>query len=339
MSIPIAEASLHRRARIAARTLVLTLIAVLVALPGASAAAGVEVMLVFDRSGSMFGQPITDLKVAAHSLVDLLGVHAPGARIGTVSFATAVRVDCPLDTASANTIHAAISTLSSSGFSNAEDAIAQAGGPLGLTDQSGVPEFERARQFVIFFGDGSPSAFRSQFVKRSTPYDAVVVVEGSCDPPVSGTMQVNSFLYDATSGMAFANSNPIPTGDGLASGSACGAANTTRWLILDTHPIPGYAPDACNIPEVPTMSAYVCDMAHGLALEAGQALKDRGVTIYAIGLGSVINTQFLASLASDLNTVYVAPTSAELASIAQAIGTGPVPVRVRSWGALKFLYR
>jgi len=49
----------------------------------------VEIMLVLDRSGSMDGQPIADLKVAAKSFLDFFVSTQDKDKMGLISFATA----------------------------------------------------------------------------------------------------------------------------------------------------------------------------------------------------------------------------------------------------------
>lgn len=90
-----------------------------------------DIELVLDRSGSMGGTPIADLKTAANQFVDTIdeatdgvldGTIANGSRIGIVSFATTATVDVPL-TGSAAPLHAAINALVASGNTNHQAAI------------------------------------------------------------------------------------------------------------------------------------------------------------------------------------------------------------------------
>ena len=77
-------------------------------------------------------------------------------------------------------------------FTNAEDSIDrsddQAAG--GFTDQTGVPGDQRVQQFLIFFTDGNPNAFRGTFTYNGRQYDAVAYTEGtngSCTDYVCGS--------------------------------------------------------------------------------------------------------------------------------------------------------
>jgi uncharacterized protein YegL len=85
-----------------------------------------DVMLVLDRSGSMSGQPLADLKDAARAFVDILdeasdgqldGVIANGSRVGMISFAGSATVDQPLTT-SATAVKDSILALSAGGLTN-----------------------------------------------------------------------------------------------------------------------------------------------------------------------------------------------------------------------------
>lgn len=89
-----------------------------------------DVMLVLDRSGSMAGTPLADLKTGANSFVDIIdeasdgvldGVIANGSRVGVVSFAGSATVDEALTT-DANALKGAINALSAGGNTNHEAA-------------------------------------------------------------------------------------------------------------------------------------------------------------------------------------------------------------------------
>ncbi|SDP11088.1 VWA domain-containing protein [Lentzea jiangxiensis] len=90
-----------------------------------------DIELVLDRSGSMQGQPIVDLKAAAKSFVDIIdqatdgslnGVIANGSRVGVTSFATSASVDVGL-TGDAAAVKSAIDSLVAVGQTNHSDAI------------------------------------------------------------------------------------------------------------------------------------------------------------------------------------------------------------------------
>ena len=118
-----------------------------------------DIMLVLDRSGSMGGQPLADLKTAASLFVDIIdeatdgsldGVIANGSRVGVVSFATSASVDVGL-TADANDVKAAISGLAAGGGTNHEDAISMAQAELAVSEPS------NSKQMLIFT-DGQTTA-------------------------------------------------------------------------------------------------------------------------------------------------------------------------------------
>jgi hypothetical protein len=59
---------------------------------------------------------------------------------------------------------------------------------------------------------------------------------------------------------------------------------------------------------------YICDTGRKIALKNAQALKDRGVMIYTIGLGNLDQT-FLHQVASGTKFEYYTPNSGELRAI------------------------
>lgn len=93
-----------------------------------------DIMLVLDRSGSMSGTPLADLKTAANIFVDMIdeatdglldGLIANGSRIGVVSFATDATLNVSL-TSDASLIKSSINGLVAGGLTNHEDAISLA---------------------------------------------------------------------------------------------------------------------------------------------------------------------------------------------------------------------
>ncbi|MFJ8959493.1 VWA domain-containing protein [Lentzea sp. NPDC102401] len=126
-----------------------------------------DIELVLDRSGSMQGQPIVDLKAAAKSFVDIIdqatdgslnGVIANGSRVGMTSFATSASVDMGL-TSDAAAVKSAIDSLSANGNTNHSDAFS-----TGQSQLAGsVPG--NAKKMIIITdgettvgGDASPAA-------------------------------------------------------------------------------------------------------------------------------------------------------------------------------------
>lgn len=81
-----------------------------------------EVVLNIDRSGSMRGQKMTDAKIAANMLVDLLSPHD---RVALVSFASSASVDMGL-TSNIGDVKTAIARCSASGSTNMGDALGKA---------------------------------------------------------------------------------------------------------------------------------------------------------------------------------------------------------------------
>ena len=299
----------------------------------------VEIMLVLDRSGSM-SQEMDDLKAAAKSFVDYFEDTQANDKLGLISYSTAVTVDEPLDTDFVDAMKLKIDDMVASGWTNMEDAIDQADGASGFTDQSGVPGDQRVQQFLVFFTDGHPTAFRSTYDANTAPYrlftrgginkvnettqepDVVVAASGSSD----------ARLYDPYNGSQLPNlsgsyASQYQTGDGLpSSSSACGYYNMKWWILQDPDygknysgsPIAGYGNEHCSIP-ISSMVQYVEDQAKQMAIDHAQELKNKGVKIYTIGLGGSLNPQQLQTMSSGEAFYYPAVTSEELEEVFQNI--------------------
>ena len=102
----------------------------------------VDVVIVFDRSGSMTNQAnkFQNAKDGAKALIDTLG---SGAEVGLVSFADTATVDEPLGTAK-STVKSTIDGLGSSGSTNINDAVQDAQGELA----GGRPDADKVMVFL-----------------------------------------------------------------------------------------------------------------------------------------------------------------------------------------------
>jgi Mg-chelatase subunit ChlD len=290
----------------------------------------VEIMMVLDRSGSMSGTPIADLKDAAKGFLNYYQDTQDDDKIGLVSFATGVKVNYPLDHNFFTPIETAINALSATGATNAEDALSQAGAYF--TDQSSVAPANRVQQYIVFFTDGRPTAFRSIFVRNGTNYDAVVCSTGNCDS--NSDSMYSQMGYPGTENWYNTSTLvPDPTGDGRPiSSTVCKSGRpptgyvNTRWGSFSAYPVPTKGaetypdPDYCSISGtlLNGRNGYICATARQMAIDHASALKARLVKIYAIGLGNV-DEAFLSTVASPSssgnNYVYIAPTSDQLKSI------------------------
>jgi hypothetical protein len=217
-----------------------------------------EIMLVLDRSGSMQGQPISDLKAGA---------------------------------------------------TNASDALAQAHGPSGLPDQTGMPDDQKVQQYVIFFTDGQPTALRGQFTYNGANYDGVAFSYSSSSV-ISDCYYIANTLLNPN----IANDTgvpDVPTGDGV---------HGTKWQIMTKYPVPGYSPDFYGIPNTgwDALPNWFCQVARQLAINEAKIMKDQGALIYIIGLGNV-DKNFLGQIASGASFEYYAPSSSDLQRIFNVI--------------------
>jgi hypothetical protein len=285
----------------------------------------VEIMLVLDRSGSMEGSPLSNLKTAAKAFLEYYKDTEDEDKIGLVTFATSVSLRAPATnffTPLTNSINAMVAT----GATNAEDALAQAGSVF--PDQRPVPKANRIQQFIIFFTDGRPTAFRSTFTRNGTNYDAVVCVTGNCNSS-------SDAIYDgpdsSRSGFGYPNSETwystsilpksIPTGDGRTTGTTqCTSVRnqsgqvipTIRWGSWPAYPVLTYGNEAypayCDLNNVSyserydsrrplnggttnwltaTQPYYICRTARQMAIDHAAEAKERLIRVYTIGLGSV----------------------------------------------------
>lgn len=134
---------------------------VTVTLDGQTGIAGnpTDVVLVLDRSGSMGGTPLADLKTGANTFVDIIdeasdgvldGTIANGSRVGVVSFAGGASTDVAL-TSDANAVKAAVNALSAGGATNHEAAFQEAQGELAGSQPGNA-------KILIMFTDGDTTA-------------------------------------------------------------------------------------------------------------------------------------------------------------------------------------
>lgn len=118
-----------------------------------------DIMLVLDRSGSMAGIPLSDLKIAANQFVNLIdettdgvldGQIGNGSRVGVVSFAGDASLDQGL-TDSATDVKIAINALSAFGSTDHEAAFA-------LTEDTFVAQSPSNDKVVVMMTDGQTTA-------------------------------------------------------------------------------------------------------------------------------------------------------------------------------------
>lgn len=296
----------------------------------------VEIMLVLDRSGSMAGAPINDLKTAAKSFISFFEETQDEDELGLISFATGVTVNVPLQNDFVGAMTSAINGMNAVGATNAEDALDRADGPSGFTDQSGVPGDLQVQQYLIFFSDGNPTAFRGTFRHNGgSTFEAVVCGTGqNCGTVYERLGNPNSESWLTRNGNYI---DPRLTGDGSPfASSACQLYPpllTTRWYVFEDYPVAGYGTQACYIPTVNVtrngnrppytytlnsvtgrLAAYVCTTARQMAREHAQELQDNNVVIYTIGLGGV-DEDFLEDISSGPAFAYYTPDSDELLTI------------------------
>ena len=286
----------------------------------------VEIMMVLDKSGSMTGNPIADLKEAALSFLSFFEDTQDRDKMGLISFATGMTVDPALSTYFVSDMTTQINAMQAQTgkrqFTNAENAIDSSDneGDGGFTDQSGIPGDLRLQQFLVFFTDGNPNAFRDIFRYQGSNYDAVAYTEGqwgSCTGNICGS---DHYLCHPLTGDSI-NMPALPTGDGRRTGSVCAGGYTTRWQVFLEYPVPGFGPESCRIPVNRLRPTWFQNVARQKAIHHAQELKDKNIKIYTIGLGDddQINRTFLSQIATGPAFEYYAPNSAELQAIFNAV--------------------
>lgn len=115
----------------------------------AGGATAVDVLLVIDRSGSMFGQPLADEKVAAKGFVDRMNLTQD--QVGLASFATTAALDHQL-THNGVAVKNAIDALVASGNTNMGDGINAAQAELQSARHNPA-----ARPVMLLMSDGVPN--------------------------------------------------------------------------------------------------------------------------------------------------------------------------------------
>ena len=117
-----------------------------------------DIVLVLDRSGSMTGSPLVNMKLGAKTFIDIIdeatdssqdGTIGSGSRIGIVSFSDTATANTQLITSVA-TLKSAVDSLSASGTTNHADAFAKA---IQLFD----PASSNAK-VIVMFTDGKTTA-------------------------------------------------------------------------------------------------------------------------------------------------------------------------------------
>lgn len=117
-----------------------------------------DIVLVLDRSGSMAGSPLANMKNGAKKFIDIIDESTDGAtdgtiggdsRIGIISFADTATADTQLITSVAD-LKAAVTALNAGGFTNHGDAFAKA---AALFD----PASPNAK-VIVMFTDGKTTA-------------------------------------------------------------------------------------------------------------------------------------------------------------------------------------
>ena len=135
-----------------------------------------DIVLILDRSGSMAGSPLANLKNGAKKFIDIIdeatdgmqdGHIGFGSRIGIVSFAATATQDTQLITSVAD-LKSAVDALSSGGRTNHEDAFTKA---LALFD----PASSNARVLVMFTDGQTTEGGSADAITAAVRADGVII--------------------------------------------------------------------------------------------------------------------------------------------------------------------
>jgi len=294
-----------------------------VATAGSAKLRNAEIAMVLDVSGSMNGNPLTNLKDGSKQFVQNFSDQENHSKFAMITFASGVQKPFDLGHGYVSPVENALNGLNATGATNAEDGLAQANA-LAWADQSALPPNERGKQVVVFFSDGNPTAFRGDFKWKGTTYDAAVATSTAND--------VYGWMFDPDDQSdTMVTSDMERTGDGKSSGStACPSMNgdkdNVKWLIFEDPmygldnfaATTGMDPETCYMSHPDPLYDYATWVIKQKALDNAQALKDRDIEIYTIGLGDV-DQAYLEQLSSGAEFSYYTTDPAELAGIFQQI--------------------
>lgn len=135
-----------------------------------------DIVLVLDRSGSMAGDPLANLKLGARTFLDILaeatggaadGQIGSGSSIGVVSFANQARTDAPLMT-DADGLKAAVDGLEAGGSTNHADAFRLAARLLDTGSGNA--------KVIVLFTDGNTTAGPSPLPAAQAARDQGITV-------------------------------------------------------------------------------------------------------------------------------------------------------------------
>ena len=303
------------------------------AAPGQRAVNDVEIMMVLDKSRSMvWTDPgdtysrLENLKTAAKSFVEFFRETQSTDKMGLITFGTgaAVKVGLGIDFVDRMITEIDAMTADTGQGTNAEYALEKAAGSL--TD----PGERRVKQFLIFFTDGNPDAFKGTFTINGITFDAVAYATSLEDGTGACDGGIGTLLCDPTTGGASVRVLPatgdlaLPTGDGkLESTTKCTGlldpvtkTNTKWWAFGTTLPTGVSDPEQCAIPRASLLGDnWFKPFVRNMAINHAQEIKDQHIKIYVIGLGNYVDANFFRTIASGDEFYYPAPTSDQLKAI------------------------
>jgi Flp pilus assembly protein TadG len=205
--------------------------------------------------------------------------------MGLVTFATTTRIDAPIAQPFATTIRTKVSNLSYAGGTFSQGGLTNA---LVMENNISVPTGRFVKKAVVFFTDGHANIIKQVLncLTNGTPpsMSATNVLVGGRDDcaPADGVAFYPSSTTDEYGWFGLLH---CPPPNYPSSGNDCLASTTFPSSKYGGTKTIGYT--------------NVCEEAEYRAVQVANEMRQNGIIVYSIGLGSDVNESFLMQIAND----------------------------------------